>query len=392
MRKLDLELIHKKLNGTISTHENDELNAWLEASDVHREYFERVRYYKQKRIEELDLDLIPNTSKDFMRRLKSRNRTLRLKQMMKYAAVILFPLLAGVALWQYSTWQADQYIVKKTLNDDFVKEHEQAILITSSGKTYELETGAEESIVEEDGVKIRKYMKAGLKYEQKVKTKERKLAYNTLKTSKGGEYLLELADGTIVHLNCDSELRYPVSFGEEVRKVELKGEAYFEVTKNGKPFFVEVGGMAVEVLGTKFNVMAYDDEETIQTTLVSGKVKVIASKNGEQQDICLQPGKQANWHKNTGELISRKVNTDLYTSWIDGYFRFENQRLEDIMRNVSRWYDIKVFYQNQKLKDMRLTGKLYRFEDFNVIANMVFKISGIRMSKNKNVVVIMNKE
>ena len=392
MRKLDVELIHKKLNGTINTHENNELIEWLEASDEHREYFEKVRNYKQKRAEELDLNLVPDTSKDFRARLESKNRMHYLNQIMKYAAVILLPLLTGVALWYYSDLQIDQYIAEESLNERAEKVHEQAILITSGGKTYELETGIEEAIVEEEGVKIRKYVKAGLKYEQKVKLKGEKLAYNTLKTSKGGGYFLELADGTIVHLNCDSELRYPVSFGEEIRKVELKGEAYFEVTKNGKPFFVEVEGMTVEVLGTKFNVMAYDDEEAIQTTLVSGKVKVITTGNENKKDIYLEPGKQASWDKNTGKLTSREVNTNLYTSWIDGYFRFENQRLEDVMRKVSRWYDIKVFYQDQKLKDKRLTGKLYQFEDFNVIASMMFKISGVEMKKNKNTVVIMNKE
>lgn len=192
-----------------------------------------------------------------------------------------------------------------------------------------------------------------------------------------------MADGTKVYLNCDSELRYPVNFGERERRVELKGEAFFEVTKNGQPFIVDANDLSVEVLGTKFNLMAYANEESIQTTLVSGKVKVAVKGDDEEnvESIYLEPGKQASWNKLNQTLSCKEVETDLYTSWINGYFRFENQRLEDVMRTISRWYDVKVFYQNPDLKNKRLTGKLYRFEDFSVLANMIEKSQKLSLMK-----------
>lgn len=147
-------------------------------------------------------------------------------------------------------------------------------------------------------------------------------------------------------------------------------------------------------MGTRFNVMAYKDEGVIQTTLVSGKVNVNV-KDEETKNVrslMLEPGKQASWNKETGALESKTVETELYTSWVNGYFRFEDQRLEDLMRNISRWYDVKIFYQNPTLKDKRLTGKLYRFSDFNVIANMLEKISGAEVKLNKNTIMISMKE
>jgi len=391
MNKLSLDIIYKKLNGNLSSSENEEFDLWINSSPEHRAYFEKVKNHRITRIEDLDIDSVENTTDKFMKRLEKKNRVILFQQILRYAAVILLPLIAGASVLFFTNQKVEQDLAQVNYNDD-VSVRDQAVLITSNGKTYELENGAEESIVEEDGVNIRKYLKAGLKYEKKKSSTEKKLAYNTLRTSKGGEYQIELADGTRVHLNCDSELRYPVSFTGDTRKVELKGEAFFEVVKNGKPFFVELKDMTVEVLGTCFNVMAYEDEETVQTTLVSGKVKVAAVKNNVVKTVYLEPGKQASWDNLNGELKSKAVNTELYTSWLEGYFRFEDQRLEDLMRNIARWYDVKVFYQNPELKNKRLTGKLYRFEDFNVISNMMEKISGVEMKKNKDSVVISFKE
>ncbi|MRT93242.1 FecR family protein [Ancylomarina sp. 16SWW S1-10-2] len=391
MNKLSLDIIYKKLNERLSSSENEEFNLWINSSPKHKAYFEKVKNHKESHVEDLDIDSVEDTTDEFMSRLEKKHRVIVLHQILRYAAVILLPLIAGAYVLFFTNQQIEQDLAQ-VISNDVVSVRDQAVLITSSGKTYELENGAEESIVEEDGVNIRKYLKAGLKYEQKKSPKENKPAYNILRTSKGGEYQIELADGTHVHLNCGSELRYPVSFTGDTRKVELKGEAYFEVVKNGKPFFVEVEDMTIEVLGTCFNVMAYEDEETVQTTLLRGKVKVAAVKDGVMKSLFLEPGKQASWDNLSGELNSKVVKTELYTSWIDGYFRFEDQRLEDLMRNIARWYDVKVFYQNPELKNKRLTGKLYRFEDFNVIANMMEKISGVKMRKNKDAVVISFKE
>lgn len=393
MQSIDWDIIYRKINGQIFPLEEDELRRWLEASDEHRIYFERAVAFYQKKIEGWEeFDKVPDTTQEFMRRLERRILANRAHKILRWAAVLLIPLML-VGGWKYmSRPHADtQLAVKKSVKQKLNSDN--AVLITSSGKEYDLESGTELPVEEEDGVKIRKYLKAGLKYEKQPLSKGGKLVYNTLRTAKRGDYQLELADGTTVYLNGDSEIRYPVKFGPGERQVELKGEAFFEVTKNGQPFIVNVGKMSVEVMGTRFNVMAYGDESTIKTTLVSGKVKVNVKEGAmKTKELVLAPGQQACWSKNGGALDKKEVDTDLYTSWMDGYFRFDDQRLEDMMRTISRWYGVEVHYQNSNLKDKRLTGKLYRFEDFNVITNLLEKISGVEITRRNNVITIEDKK
>jgi len=392
MGNIDWSIIRKKIKGQISSTEEQAFEKWLNSSLKHRAYFEKAEMFYKKDIEDLDLDLVPNTTDELMQKLNRKSKVIRLKSLMKYAAVIALPILLAAGMLFLGENKLEEQMAQLNLATVLEAEQNQAVLITSTGKTYDLESGIEQAIDEEQGVKIRKYLKAGLKYENKNATQETELVYNTLKTAKGGEYQLELADGTTVYLNCDSELKYPVNFGGGERRVELKGEAFFEVTKNGQPFIVDVNDVSVEVLGTKFNVMAYANEESIQTTLVSGKVKVaVNGEDNQAKSLYLEPGKQASWSKLTGTLDCKDVDTELYTSWVDGYFRFEDQRLEDLMRTISRWYDVKVFYQNPDIKNKRLTGKLYRFEDFSVLANMIEKISGAEVEENNKAVVIKMK-
>lgn len=392
MKNLDLDILHRKLEGSLNTTEEEEFNLWMKASAKNREYFERLKVYHEKSIEDFGIDTVPNTTDLFMKRINKKSRQNTYEIFLRYAAVILLPLIIGAGLWIYSNGQINSGLADQKNKLLTEEETHQTVLITSNGESYKLESGEEQAVVEDQGVKIRKYLRAGLKYEKQEKQENKKIAYNTLRTSKGDDYQVELSDGTIVYLNCGSELRYPVSFGDNERRVELKGEAFFDVSKTGNKFIVEVNNMEVEVLGTKFNVMAYDDENTIQTTLVSGKVKVAVDEKGVNKSLILRPGDQANWNSKSGKLQSKQVNTNLYTSWVDGYFRFENQKLEDIMRNIARWYDVKIFYQNPELKNKRLTGKLHKVKDFTVISDMIEKISGVEIDKNKNAVVISMKE
>jgi ferric-dicitrate binding protein FerR (iron transport regulator) len=390
MENIDWSIIRKKIKGQINLTEEQEFEEWLNSSLKHHAYFEKVEMFYKKDIE--DQDQVPNTTDIFLKKIDSKSKVIQFKKIFSYAAVIAMPIMLAAGMLFLSDSGSKDQLAQVNTGKTAEAIQNQALLITSTGKTYDLESGLEQTIDEEQGVKIHKYLNAGLKYENKNSSQEKELIYNTLKTAKGGEYQLELADGTTVYLNCDSELTYPVNFGRGERRVELKGEAFFEVTKNGQPFIVDVNDLSVEVLGTKFNVMAYANEEIIQTTLVSGKVKVVVNGEGkDNKSLYLEPGKQASWSKLSGTLDCKDVETELYTSWINGYFRFEDQRLEDIMRTISRWYDVKVFYQNPDIKNKRLTGKLYRFEDFSVLANMIEKISGAEVVKNNKAVVIRMK-
>ena len=209
---------------------------------------------------------------------------------------------------------------------------------------------------------------------------------HVIQIPKGGEYELILPDGTHVWINSDSELSFPTQFDSTRREVFLTGEAYFSVTKDKeKPFIVKVNeDIEIKVLGTQFNVQAYQDENTIETTLCEGSVNVSDGK----QKVTLTPSLQAVYSKSTKNLITRKVDTRLYSSWKDGLFVFENKPLEEIMTPLSRWYNIHVFYANQAVKTYHFTGDLERYGDFRKTLGMIEKATSIRFVINGNNIMV----
>lgn len=186
------------------------------------------------------------------------------------------------------------------------------------------------------------------------------IAYNNLSTPKGRQFQLILPDGTKVWMNAASSLRYPTTFSGSSREVEVKGEVYFEVAGNAQqPFIIDVDNRArIQVLGTRFNVNAYANEAAIKTTLVEGSVKVIA---GEAPSVILKPGQQAQISSlATGNAPIRVVNdvdVDKAVAWKSGLFNFDNSSLEEVMRQLERWYDIEVVY-GKSIPDIRFGGKL----------------------------------
>lgn len=179
--------------------------------------------------------------------------------------------------------------------------------------------------------------------------------YNTITTPRGRQFTLLLADGTKVWLNAASSLRYPATFSAITRKVEVTGEAYFEVAKSKIPFVVDARGTAVQVLGTHFNINAYEDEASIQTTLLEGSVKV--SKDGRTRT--LEPGQQSQIGADANIRVLDEVNTDVVLAWKNGYFSFDQADLFAVMRQISRWYDVDVVYEGN-MPDRRFGGEISR--------------------------------
>jgi transmembrane sensor len=205
------------------------------------------------------------------------------------------------------------------------------------------------------------------------------LTFNTISTPRGGQYQVDLPDGTKVWLNAVSSLRYPVSFGSGDRRVELTGEAYFEVAKDkAHPFKVSVNNMEVKVLGTHFNIMAYADEASTKTTLLEGSVQVF--KGAKQCTIA--PGEQAV----VGEDIQvKKVKTSEAVEWKNGNFNFAHEQLPVIMRKISRWYDIDIAYEG-KPTTLKFVGTLPRSKNISEVLKYLeltglvnFKISERRV-------------
>ena len=190
------------------------------------------------------------------------------------------------------------------------------------------------------------------------------MKYNTLIVPRGGEFALELMDGTRVWLNAESKLRYPVNFVGNERRVEMAGEVYFEVAKNEeKPFIVTVNGVDICVLGTSFNVSAY--QERVITTLVEGRVRLTRGN----EHVVLAPNEQAVWSGDGFDV--RQVDARNYVLWKEGIFYFEDVDLETILDDMSRWYNVNIFYVNPALKVKKFSVEIKRYENINEILRRI---------------------
>lgn len=203
--------------------------------------------------------------------------------------------------------------------------------------------------------------------------------YNTVRTPRGGQYQLVLSDGTRVWLNAASSIRFPAVFDGNDRRVEITGEGYFEVAPDKqRPFYVSAGSVSVQVLGTHFNINAYDDEESIRTTLLEGSVKV----SSPGQSLTIQPGQQAKLRRSSQRLETiNKVDLEQAVAWKNGYFSFDNLGFGDIMRSLARWYDLDVVYEGS-VPDIGIGGKMGRdvrlskLLEFLESAGVHFRIDG----------------
>ena len=204
------------------------------------------------------------------------------------------------------------------------------------------------------------------------------VSYATLTVPRGGQYQVLLPDGSKVWLNSASTLKYPIQFQKHERIVELEGEAYFEIAHQEEasgqriPFLVESSGQTVEVLGTKFNITAYADEQEVRTTLLSGQIRV--TRFDTQQSNLLKPGQQSIIGSAPGIEVNT-ANTEGATAWKSGIFYFEETAFEDMMRPIARWYDIEVQYEGVPPTDV-FTGKMSRNVNLSALVNF-FKDSGI---------------
>lgn len=249
-----------------------------------------------------------------------------------------------------------------------------AILTLSNGKQVDLDSSATLALTDQGnqlslaGNRL-SYSKTGTAAGAVDRSATGNTGYNSLSTPKGGQYQLTLSDGTRVWLNAASSIRYPVAFTGNDRTVELKGEGYFEVAADkDKPFFVKTGKMQVQVLGTHFNVMAYDDEPAVSTTLLEGAVRL----NSDEGSALLAPGQQGRLRTDKAGFQVAICDTAKVMAWKDGLFRFKGDDLRTIMRQLTRWYDVNVSFAGP-VSSKKYSGTISKYVD----AAEVFKILGL---------------
>ena len=253
---------------------------------------------------------------------------------------------------------------------------DKAILILADGSAIVLDTLHTGSLPQQGNTRIVKLNTGSLAYNAGAGSQLETL-YNTLSTPSGGQFQLVLPDGSKVWLNSSSSIRFPTAFNGDERKVELTGEAYFEVAKNAaKPFKVSVKEMEVEVLGTHFNIMAYDDEKSINTTLLEGSVKVSKGSTGK----ILVPGQQSKVGSG-GNIKITEADVEEAIAWKNGFFQFNSYDIETVMRQVARWYDVQVVYKH-KIPGGNFSGIVSRKNNISRVLEILqggdvqFKIEG----------------
>ena len=223
----------------------------------------------------------------------------------------------------------------------------------------------------------------GLNYSGIDSIVDDKVEYHRIIVPRGGEYNLKLADGTDVWMFADSEIRFPTRFKGNKREVYLSGEAYFEVHHDPScPFYVKTASLDVKVLGTSFNVKAYDDMDVVETSLVEGVVSV--------KDNVLRPNMQAVFDKNTGNFSYREINGDNYRLRKERVFVFENERLDDILQEMARWYDFDIFYQNSDMADKQFGLKLEKYEHVDSLLKMLELTGEVKFSMKGRILTVMS--
>jgi len=260
---------------------------------------------------------------------------------------------------------------------------DRAVLTLSDGTTILLDSAGNGILAQQGNTNIVKKNDGQLVYNS-VDGQPDEIVYNTLQTPRGGQYKLTLPDGTKVWLNAASSLKYPVVFVGNERRVEISGEAYFEVTKDAaKPFKVHLNNMEVEVLGTHFNINGYTDEDDVKTTLVEGKVKVMAANASK----VLTPGQQAQL-KATGNIeVANDVNIEEVVAWKDGNFQFENSDIKTVMRQLARWYDVEVSYKGAINK--HFVGSISRNVKLSQVLSMLQQTGEVKFKiEGKNLIVM----
>ncbi|MDQ2180113.1 FecR family protein [Marinifilum sp. D714] len=383
------QLIAREVNYELTREEKLELDNWLNESKENLDLYYSIRNREKfldwdQRLHQIN---IVEGWNRFESTIKPRRNIDAFKTVLRYAAVILIPLfLSGIGYYIYTDLShlPEQYAKVNSSKQSKSK----ARLILADGSKVNLENEENVDLKEKDGTLIERNA-GSLKYQNRANAKSNVL-YNTVEIPNGANYQLCLTDGTTVYLNSMSALKFPTKFSGKTREVQLTGEAYFEVAKDREhPFLVNVSGTRIEVLGTSFNVKAYSDESEIVTTLVEGNVKVNASVSGKS--TLLKPGQQAVVDDKMREILVQDVDVDLFTSWKEGIFLFKAKRLEDIMNELTRWYDLKVFYMNPVVKDLRFGGHFNKDEEIESIMEMFELTRKINVEVNGRTILISAK-
>jgi len=323
-------------------------------------------------------------------KIQSQSKSYNYRIWIAAAAVLLVMLTAGLLFFKAEHLPSSLKTNTARIKADILPGGNKAVLTLPDGKRIVLTDSTIKQLANQAGGSIIKAGNGILVYNMISLAGNSggtagKEIFNTISTPRGGQYQVILADGTHVWLNAASSLKFPASFKGKTRLVELTGEAYFEVAKNKRmPFIVHTQNQEVEVLGTHFNISSYDDEKVTKTTLLEGSVKVIAQGNQK----VIKPGEQAQINRNVTAIKILPVSIEEAIAWKNGYFVFNDEKLESIMHRVSRWYDIDYEFQGQQ-GNLSFLGIVERSKNISSLLKVLESTGNVHFKMEGRKIIVM---
>lgn len=369
-------------NGELDEAANEEIRQWADSDPKNRAAYDAfLKDYLRLRWAQEDRHIQVTQA---WQRISATTRGKRQRRIYFTVAASIAILAVAAAVFLFIPKKANQPLAQSSIQP--VKP--QATLVLSTGKKIDLNQ-AHLPILEQDGSTVNIDTLSGLHYDTAA-PQTSQLIYNKIIVPRGGEYFLTLADGTQIWLDAESTLEYPVQFNTTERRVKLQGKAYFSVTRDTtKPFLVEVDKFSIRVHGTEFNVNAHDAQR-IETVLVNGSIGFKATT--ESHELLLQPNQLAMVNSLTGQSEIRDVNILPHVAWKNRNIVFANERLDNIMEEIARWYDIHVFFQNEELKALRFDCNTPRYSDIRELFFFMEQTSDARFCvKDRTVIISKNK-
>lgn len=366
-------------NGKLSIAEEKEVLAWREACDENRRLFDTVRKENLVMREVVRARLIKGDYSSIRGRIVSHRQRMMPLKYWSVAVAVVVVIMSSISLWYYSSIDSDKEIshVGAPIRT--------AILELSDGERHYLE-GDEIEVREQNGMQL-VFSDGKILYDKNsgtnVEEEQQALVYNKITVPRGaGLYRILLSDGSVIWLNSDSYLEYPDKFTREERRVRVCGEAFFDVARDTTlPFIVETALQSISVLGTEFNVSAYPSEPVV-TTLASGKVKVMPVSGVDS--VVLLPGEQSVLNLDVGRLSVHQVKVSDVVSWKDGIINIENMALSEILKVVSRAYDVDFDTELLPNDDVTLRGSISSDESLEVFLAVLSKVADVKFKMKAN--------
>ncbi len=363
-------LIIKSFQNELSNSDKKKLDHWLESERENSILYEQLKEYNHLERITFFNKLNKSLAWKNIRTATYKQKTIGIKTILRYAAVLLLPIaIATILIWESIPNTDNNPISEINIPAGYSK----AVLKMGDGRIIDLEKAKTIRLKDKDGTIISSDSKTlSFKAPNTIEEKLLPPVMEEISIPRKGEYKTVLPDGTKVWLNSETVLKFPSRFTGKERNVTLKkGEAYFEVTHDkDRPFILTTEKSKVKVLGTSFNIRAYEDEVNNLTTLIEGSVE-IQHRYDDLSKTILKPGEQALITSVNRRIKIKKVETNYYTAWTEGKFAFYNERLDNILTRLERWYDIDMDFLHEEAKAYRFTGNLPRYDNISVILKML---------------------